>query len=129
MKNEIIGVCDCCGKEKLLIIHHWIEYPDGIEQDKLICLSCNRILTTENILGNTIFKHLSYKAWCKMINKYNHILPRWELQKSFVKAFLNIKQDIDKKLKRKGYSLMYRVKQGIIKECGKYNGKYLLLAK
>ena len=117
--------CECCGENKKLVVHHWYELPDYVLQEKNICLRCNRILTTENILGDTIFKHLSKKSWCRMINKYNHILPRWELQVSFVKAMIEIAQD-DRGIKRKGYSHNYRIRQQIIKECGKRDGKYAI---
>lgn len=88
-----IGICKCCGEDRGLISHHWYEPPAMERRNKDICLRCNRILTTENVMGETVFDHLDGSLWRKMVREYNHILPRWELQLYYARAVLGNTKD------------------------------------
>ena len=120
-----VDTCECCGELRGLILHHWYEPPTMEEHNRNICLRCNRILTTANVMGETIFDHLDGSRWRKMVWEYNHILPRWELQLAYARAVIDIRQD-DRNIRNRGYSRKYRVKQKIIAEYGKKNGRYLV---
>ncbi len=81
-----VAVCPCCGNLKYLIKHHWYEsyaFP-LVEYNKMICMSCNNILTRHLMEFERFpIPHLSKEI--KKSNSYvaSHILPAWEKQLQF----------------------------------------------
>jgi hypothetical protein len=74
--------CECCG---VIIdkpeIHHWYEPPLLLLHQRRICRKCNMSLTTSKLWG--------FSPHGKTCQKWNHILPRWELQVAFATANIN----------------------------------------
>lgn len=83
-----IGVCQCCGKIRHLINHHWYEaYSFPLkEHGKMICESCNGILTRNNMKFFK-FKVPYISRNDEKNNPYvaSHILPDWDKQLEFYK--------------------------------------------
>lgn len=71
-KQNQKGTCECCEQEAMLVKHHWWEKGEPIKEDtmhtRMICLKCNSRLGTPN-------------------NKYNHVLPPWEVQRELVRKY------------------------------------------
>lgn len=71
-----IGLCECCGEYNgKLEWHHWYEPPFFELESKYVCWRCNNLLKTHEIFG------------LKSNHNLDHVMPRWELQVAFVKAF------------------------------------------
>lgn len=84
------GICECCGKVRGLITHHWYDMTSLEPNQKQVCLPCNGILTTNNLLPKSWFD-CGYSAKSrrknnKLLDKWNHVLPEWGLQVGYVLA-------------------------------------------
>lgn len=80
--------CECCHQLVELECHHWYQPPALEYHHKYICRNCNMKLTTENVWG--------FSRFGKTIKRWNHILPKWELQQELAnttskKDFLKIR--------------------------------------
>lgn len=86
------GFCECCGKLRHLITHHWYE-GNAIpltEHTRQLCISCNHLLRRENIERDHIFKHdlPSVSAYLPgMLEIAHHLMPSWNDQVSFVRLW------------------------------------------
>ena len=82
-----IGTCDACGKIRYLVKHHWYDnYSFPLkEYTKMICMSCNGILSRYQMELNE-FPIPCVPKEAQKLNPYvvSHILPDWDKQLVFL---------------------------------------------